>query len=356
MEQYMEEALKYYTDAEEEFKQEHYHLAVGNLMYALHILKTIGKFNDELVGKTYYLLCKTHAKLKHYEKSHDVWEKCYQFYLKRDIYKIGDLYNVQALIYTETKKDERAIASYQKTIDLLKDDQSDQAFDLKLLAYYNLSNCYARIGDEQSAKENYIKIYKELKIRGEKYNSARGKILMAIGCLYHYKNQTTMAGRYYMLAKKYIDPEQDGIAYGRLVHNLGEVYLEKGMLGETRKLFEESIALAGDGSIDKLCLTSSFVGLAYTYLEKDMEKLKDHSVEALNLAMNNVSTKFGDIEEQELGRIFLLFCHWLYHEGRLDDAKIYYKQAENILRRHGMAYEIQILDKFKETLKGGEAT
>lgn len=343
MEQYIEDVEKYFQEAEEEFRKEHHHLVVGNLMYAAHILQSIGEEEHEVVGKIYHLLCKAHQKLKHNEKAHEFWDKAFAFYQDRDIYMLADLHNIKGILSSEEKKDHKAIPCYEETLRLLHNEDTPRQKHLVSIALFNLGNCHLRLGELEAAKGYYRKAYKCLK--GTDLRNLRGKVLLGFGYLYHVQNKFATAGRLYRLAQHYIDPDRDPVAYGRLLHNLGEVCLAKGKMEETRKLFEESINKGLNG--DKLRVASSFTGIAYTYLESDMSKLKTNSMEALNLAMNGIATRFSGDGERELGRVFLLFSHWLYHEGRIADCKLYLKQAESILRKYDMTVELNKLERLK---------
>lgn len=346
MEQYIEDVQKYLQEAEEEFQKEHYHLVIGNLMYAAHILKSVGEEEHEMVGRIYHLLSKAHQKLKHIEKAYEMLEKAFDFYQDRDIYMVADLNNIKGVLLSEEKKDKAAIKCYEETLRLLKDEDTPQQKHLVGLALFNLGNCHMRTGDRALALDYYRQAYKCLKgLEGAKFRNLQGKVLMGLGYLYHLNNKVATAGRLYKLAQFYIDPDRDPIAFGRLLHNLGEVYLTKGDMDETRKLFEESINKGLTG--DKLRVASSFTGLAYTYLNSDMSKLKINSMEALNLAMNGIATRFSGDGERELGRVFLLFSHWLYYEGKIADCKLYLKQAEAILRKYDMTVELNKLERLK---------
>lgn len=343
MEQYIEDVQKYFQEAEVEFQKGHYHLVVGNLMYAAHILKSVGEEEHEIVGKIYHLLCKAHQKLKHIEKAYEIWDKAYAFYQDRDIYMLADLYNIKGILCSEEQKDRKAIQCYEETLRLLKDEDTPRQKVLVSLALFNLGNCHMRSGDRTISKEYYRKAFKCL--NNTELKNLRGKILMGLGYLYHIENKIATAGRLYKLAQQCIDQDRDPIAYGRVLHNLGEVYLTKGDMEETRKLFEASISKGIVG--DKLRVASSFTGIAYTYLDSDMAKLKTNSMEALNLAMNGIATRFSAAGERELGRVFLLFSHWLFHEGKIPDCKLYLKQAEAILRKYDMTMELNKLERLK---------
>lgn len=346
MSTYLAEVERYYLDAEDEFKLEHYHLVVGNLMYALHILEEHHDQEHELAGKISHLLGRAHLRLKHFEKAHEVLERAICFYEDRDPVMVAEIFNLQGLLFSESGKDRKAVTVYAKNIQHIAQYDSPNVAKIRHVAFYNLANCYLRMGEFDRACENYRKLFKLL--RNSDNNSLRGKVLMGVGYILHLQGQLASAGRCYKLAKHLIDPVADPIAYGRVAHNLGEIYLAKGSLSKTRELFEESVKQAQLYKMDKLRVASSLSGIAYTYLDSDLEKLKTYSLEALTLTMSGNGNRFSAGEEQELGRAFLLFCHFLYHEGKWEDCKLYLTQAERILTKYKMTFELNQLNQFKD--------
>ena len=341
----LEEAKKYYETANEEFKSGHYHQVVGNLMYALYIMEKVNE-EHELVGQILYLLCRSHLQLKHFEKAHDVWEKGYSFYLGQDVYRECDFSNIKGLIYSGEGKLAKAISHYEQTIKRLKGDTTSDGARLQVIAMYNAANGYLWQSNYSKAKEYYLATFKFFKT----YTNMliRGKVLLGLGYVYHYEERYDFAEKVYKVAMKYITQERDFISYGRLMHNLGEVYLKQGKNELARKHFEKSLEGENIYKADKSRTVSSLCGIAYSYLHTDLTRAKTYSIYALNRAMEGLKSRFSRTEEEDLARIFLLLCHWMYNEQNFTECMIYLKQAETIIKKYSMKPEMAQLEEFKK--------
>lgn len=341
------EVKEYYQKAEDEYKQRQYHLVVGNLMYALHILEEIGEDEHELVGKIYYLLARSNLELKNYEKVHSYWEASYFFYLDRDNYKICELYNMRGLLLSRQGKDKKAILSYERILQTLKNNQSEKALPIRTRALFNLANCYIRMGKHFEARRYYLKAYR---VQAKWDNPLlMGKILMGLGVTYQYDHKDTSTLRCYQKALQFIN-STNYITYGRLLHNLGDLHLQMGKTEEARRFFEESINEEYYFTLDRSRVISSLRGLASTFVHSDVQKVKAYSLKALEMILERGVNKFTTIEEKDLAYIFKLLCYWMAQERKLEECKIYLTQAKTIFRKLGLRSEVDSLDRLADKI------
>ncbi|AZR72305.1 hypothetical protein BBF96_02190 [Anoxybacter fermentans] len=341
----MDEIKKYFQKAKEEFKQGHYHLVVGNLTYALQILEQIGEVEDDLLGKIYFLLCISYNKLNDLTKAYKICEKGLNYYKNRDIYWYAKFNNFKGVLLSREKKDQKAIPIYEKTLELLKNENSKQALKRKVSALFNMGNCYVRLSNFSKAKKSYLKAFKLVNLIEN--NTLKGKILMGIGYIFHRENKLDLAERCYRKAKKFLSDKDDLVNYIRILHNLGEIYLSQGLLKEARRYYKESLKDDKIYTLDRTVATSSLQGLAATYLKSDISKVKTYCIKALDLALEDVTTKFPPRMEKDIGRIFMLLSHWLYYKKKMEECKIYLSQAKIIFEKYNMKFDLKKLKEFE---------
>lgn len=337
----LNEAKKYYHKAEDEYKQRHYHLVVGNLMYALNIMEEIGEEEDELNGKIYYLLARSHLSLKNYEKVHSFWEASYFFYLERDAYRVCELYNMRGMLMSSQGMNKKAISCYQRVLETIKNDHSEKALPIHTKAFYNLANCYIRIGKHIEARRHYLRAYR-LQLKWDN-PLLQGQILMGLGVAYQYDHKDISTLRCYEKALQFINPS-NYVTFGRLLHNLGDLYLRMEKMEDARDFFEESIKEEHYYKLDRSRVISSLRGLASTYVHSDLEKVKAYSMKALEMILERGVTKFTKIEEKDLAYIYQLLCYWMAQERKLEECKIYLSQAKAIFRKLGLRSEVDKLE------------
>ncbi|MCK4259074.1 MAG: tetratricopeptide repeat protein [Halanaerobiales bacterium] len=351
MNQGIKEIEKFLFQAEAEFKLGHYHLVVGNLMFALHLLEPISREKFDLMVKIYLLLIKSHLEMKHITKAHEMWKKGYCLCDKKDNYTVAEFYNLQGKLYSTEKKYFLAIQSYMTTLNLLANDISELSILPKITAMFNIATCHMRKGDYSKAKNAYNETIELLKYYES--DSIKGRTFMGLGTLYHFQGEINISKQYYEKSLKLLSPNTDPIVYGLLLHNLAELELSRGQIKNARKLYKKGLGNDLLNKHYKQVTVSCYLGIAKTYVDDDPTLVKEYCKNALNLAMEGLINRFAPREERDLGRIFLLISQILYIEGEKEKSRIYLNQAKSIIKKYNMRNEEIELNELKSKFKEG---
>lgn len=342
----IDEAMNYYQSAQEEFQHGHYHQVVGNLMYAQYILEKTEQ--PDLLCKVYLLMCRTFIQLKNFEKAHDYSEKGLDISSGRNVYDECEFWNIDGVIFSNEGKPAKAVACYRQTASLLTGDTSEIGARLQIAALCNSGNCHLHTPDYPKASESYLKALKLFRYYDDKV--IKGRVLLGLGYVYYFMDNLDFAERCFNAARKYITVENDSVSYGRLMHNLGEVYMKRGQLQKARTFYNDSLENENVNRLDKSRTVSSLFGLASTYINSDNEHVKKFCISALSRAMEGITSRFSKREEKDVGRVFFLLAECLHKENNLAECRIYLHQAESIFKKYNLQEDLQKLNQFKQNL------
>lgn len=336
----------YYYKAKIEYQAKNHHLVIGNLTAALDLLDSLALDNDQLYGDIFLILCRAYTNLKHYAKAHQICERGLAFFSTRDRFQVSIFHGQKVFIFMRQGKYQQAISWCFKALKM-PFDHTDEGIEVRGTVLYNLATCYLNLFRYREAKTYYIKVFIFLKSHESSF--LLGKILLGMGYVFHYQNELCYAERCYLLAKKALSENSDLISYGRLLHNLGEIYLHRGLEEKARDNFLASLEDEEVYKFDKYRVASSLRGIASTYLNTDMANVHIYSLKALNLLLKDLGVKFGFREEQELGMIFLIFSQWLY-QNKSSDYRIYLSQAELIFEKYQLKAELEQVKHFRSQI------
>lgn len=334
----------YYKKAKNEYQAGNYHLVIGNLTSALDVIDSFPFDDHQLCGDIFLMLCRAYTNLKHYAKAHQICDRGIAFFCQRDRYQISVFYNQKVFVFMSQRKYQKAISWCFQTLKISVDLFTEAAMKIKATVLYNLATCYLNLYKYPQAKRYYIKVYIFLKF--QKIDFLQGKILLGLGYVFHYQNKLGYAERCYLLAKQVLAEDSDLVSYGRLLHNLGEIYLELGLKAKAREHFLASLPNKEVYKLDKYRAASSLRGIASTYLDGKMKNVHEYSLQALNLMLEDLGIKFSSREEQELGMIFLIISQWL-QQNKNSDSRIYLYQAELIFKKYDMQSELELVKRFR---------
>ncbi len=342
---YKNEVEKYYNEAVAEFDLGHYHLVVGHLNYALYLLDHYNKEDNEYYGEIYKILCRTYMSLKQYDKAEDICSQGILYYQEKDRYQVCYFFNQNILINMNKKKYYKAKFWYERVMSTLTDVLTEAEVEIKVTAIYNLAACYLQEFEVEEAKQLYVQAFKILGKHKSDY--MKGRLYLGLGYIYHLLERLDLAEKCYLLCKSHLPPKEEVVAYGRLMHNLAEIYESRGFIEKARESYLISIEDEAVFKLDKNRAAAGFRGIASTYKNEDIKKVQYYCNKALNLMMSNIGVKFMPMEEQELGQIYLLFSYWLKQNGNLQDCKIYLKQAERIFKKYNLKSGLKEIEEMK---------
>lgn len=346
--QFYSELENYYLDAEKSYRDGYYHQVIGKLQFALYQVEKYEIEPNELIGKMYLILFRSHNNLKHYDKVLESCDQVSRIFIDIDNHILCELYSLKAFALTQKNRYQQATLLNFEILNVIKDDFSKYAVNLKVITLYNQANIYLRKKDLQKAKANYLSAFKLLK----KHNNdlKKGRVLLGLGYIFHLEKKLDFTERCYLLAKKYLTYELDPITYGRLLHNLGELYLEIGKIEESRRYFSASLDEKKLYKSDRIRVAGSLRGVASTYLGEDIYSLQEYCLQALNLILKDKCVKFSAKEEEELGQIYLLLSNYLYQKKNFADLKLYLSRASLILEKHNLTHELDKVKKLEQVL------